>query len=79
MKGLVETFTFNLQNGTDLGHGWAPVVINSELKYKFIRENQRHLSSNRSFYIGGTTNTGTGEELEYFEYRPYSIGETSFF
>ena len=57
-----------------IGAGWGPAVINSESEFKFIRENQHTLSDSRDFFVGGSTNSAEGENIEYFEYLTTDTG-----
>ena len=52
-----------------MSEGWAPAVLNTNQEMNFIKQGQRSFMDNRSFWIGGKTNTVPGE---YFEYSAYN-------
>ena len=59
---------------SEIGSGWAPVLISSGTEFKFIRENQHYLTDGRDFFIGGSTNAAGGGNIEYYEYQTTSAG-----
>ena len=58
-----------------MGEGWDLAVINSLTEFKLINENVQTLGSKATFLLGGTTNTGAGENLDYFEYKTTNAGK----
>ena len=57
---------------SELGPGWIPAVLNSELEYNYIEEEQRALMNRQDYFISGATRT-TGT-IEFENYLPYQIG-----
>ena len=57
-----------------LGKGWEPVVIDSAPELIFIKEYQKGMSNNQSYFIAGSTNIETGETLTIFDYLPDNSG-----
>ena len=57
-----------------LGDGWAPAVINSPSELSFIKEKQKFLSNNRTYWIGGSTNIEIGEIITLFDYMTSESG-----
>ena len=60
----------------DMGEGWGPAIINSLTELKTINENVQHFNDKVTFFIGGATNTETGEDLDLFEYQKSITGQT---
>ena len=58
----------------DLVAGWGPVMLKYSTELEFIRENQLHLSDNRSYWIGGTTYNEEREQMRFYNYMPNSGG-----
>ena len=52
-----------------MGPGWNPVVMNDRMEMNFIKQGQRTFSDNRSYWIGGKTNT---QPRDFFEYSSYT-------
>ena len=49
----------------EIGDGWAPAVINSQTEHDFIKTEQRTLSNNNNYWIGGSTNIVPGTSFDY--------------
>ena len=60
-----------------MGEGWGLAVINSLTELKSINENVQNLRDNITFLLGGTTNSGTGERLDYFDYQLTNSGKSN--
>ena len=60
---------------SDMGQGWGPAVINSLTELKSINENVGSLRDKSTFLLSGTTNSGAGEKLDYFEYKTTNAGK----
>ena len=58
-----------------MGDGWSPAVINDRMEFNFIREAQRGLTDNRSYWIGGSTNA---EDFDTFGLTPYMDGDLGY-
>ena len=39
----------------EIGSGWFPTILSNQAELEFVRENQRKLSNNQSYWIHGTT------------------------
>ena len=57
---------------TEIGPGWIPAIINSEIEHALILEKQKILNNNQSYWIAGSTRT-IGD-IDYVHYRPYEAG-----
>ena len=57
-----------------LGAGWAPAVLNSQVELDFIKEAQKGLSHDRSYWIGGSTDSGAGSNITFSNYNTNSNG-----
>ena len=60
---------------SELGNGWNLTYLNDQAEYEFIREAQRGLSHDRSYWIGGgyvRANNAfiAGEVVDFTDYRP---------
>ena len=53
---------------SDIGDGWKPVVINSQVEYNFIREAQKVLSNSVPYWIGGSANYLPNVTINYNDY-----------
>ena len=53
----------------DLGHGWAPAVLETETEHDFIREADRGVSDIKGYWIDGSTDR-TGLDFPYSGYIP---------
>ena len=51
-----------------MGEGWGLAIVNSLTEFKSTYEVILSLSDQTTFFLGGTTNTAAGQNLEYFEY-----------
>ena len=70
-KGDVSHYQLDLLI-SELGPGWIPAVLNSELEYNYIEEEQRALMNRQDYFISGSTRTiGT---IDFENYLPYQIG-----
>ena len=58
-------------NWLEIGQGWNVAILNNTLEMNFIKEGQISFSDNRSYWIGGKTNTKPGQ---YFQYSAYNSG-----
>ena len=54
--------------------GWGPAVLNDQTELDFIREAQRGLSHDKSYWIGGSTNSGPWSFIDLREYRTNDSG-----
>ena len=64
-----------ISNQLDLGHGWAPSVVDSATELILIKAIQKEMTDNRSYWIGGSTDLEERESLTFFDYLPTSIGK----
>ena len=74
-KYFLQTITIGIYF-TDLGHGWGPAVIDSLNEVRFIQENQKRLTDERSYWIGGSTNSEPGI-ITYADYLLTATGNLS--
>ena len=61
-----------------MGQGWNTVVMNNRMEMNFIREGQRSFSDNRSYWIGGKTDTHPRDIFEYSEYNSEMVSINEF-
>ena len=62
-----------------MGEGWGLAVINSLTEFKSINENAKTLRDKITFLLGGTTNSKTGQQLDYFEYKTTNAGKQFYY
>ena len=62
---------------SELGDGWAPALIESELELGFIRENQDGNPNFCDYWIGGHTNTEPRRTLNFSDYNNTGSGNHS--
>ena len=56
------------------GEGWEPAVLNNQVEFKFLRQAQRGLSHDRSYYLGSSTVSGPGTNIDLNAYNANSNG-----
>ena len=39
---------------SELGDGWAPTVLETEVEHDFIRQSQKGLNNSEDYFIGGS-------------------------
>ena len=61
-----------------MGDGWAPAILNTRREMDFIQQGQRSFSDNRGYWIGGKTNTQTGDFLDYPAYNATTFSNYEF-
>ena len=49
---------------SELGDGWVPAILNTQVETDFIRQAQKGLTDDRSYWIGGSTNTESGSIID---------------
>ena len=54
--------------------GWGPAVLNNQAELDFIRQAQRWLSDDRSYWIGGSTNINAWNTFQYNNYMTEDSG-----
>ena len=59
---------------SELGEEWAPVIMNTEAEYNFIRSADYYLTDVHGYYLGGTTNVEWTYE-NYNDYIPNNSGQ----
>ena len=60
---------------SELGDGWAPAVLNNQVETNFIKQTQKGLSNDRSYWIGGSTDTESGSVIDLGRYITDSTGD----
>ena len=56
-------------SSSDLGDGWAPVVLDSLEELAFILKGHKTIGRDyQRYWIGGSTNVNEGRALEYNNY-----------
>ena len=60
---------------TELGDGWDIAIIDYPAELILIREIQKKLDGDNSYWIGGSTNAGENTSVSYFDYYQNSIGK----
>ena len=58
----------------ELGETWAPAVIDSAFESFLIRGIQKKMNNTLSYWIGGSTYTGHGTPVTFYEYMPNLSG-----
>ena len=61
-----------------LGEGWAPAILNSPEELDFIRQGQLWFSDDRSYWLGGSTNTQPWEHIDLSDYNTGDSGNRFF-
>ena len=61
---------------SEMGNGWAPVVINSQEEYDFLREGQKTLRNSVPYWINGSTNVQQQLGLEHLNYSDYIVNDS---
>ena len=51
---------------SEMGNGWAPVVINSQEEYDFLRQGQKTIRNSVPYWINGSTNAQQQFGLEHY-------------
>ena len=62
----------------DLGDGWVPVVLNSATELIFIKEIQKELNDNHSYWIGGSTDIEAEGSVTFLDYLQDNAGNDIF-
>ena len=52
----------------ELGNGWAPVILETEEEFNFVRAADRIINNPRNYWIDGSTNNCCIAEIEYSDY-----------
>ena len=60
----------------EMGIGWAPVVINSQEEYDFLRQGQKTLRNSVPYWINGSTNVQQQLGLEHLNYPDYIASDS---
>ena len=60
---------------SELGDGWNLAIIDSPAELILIREIQKELDGNKSYWIGGSTNAKENASVTYFDYYLNSTGK----
>ena len=50
---------------SELGDGWAPTVLDTEVEHDFIRQSQRDLGDAQNYFIGGSAFPETRGSFDY--------------
>ena len=61
-----------------LGEGWAPAILNIPEELDFIRKKQKSFSDDRSYWLGGSTNTQPWDHINLNQYRTDDSGNLEF-
>ena len=61
---------------SEMGNGWAPVVINSQEEYDFLRQGQKTLRNSVPYWINGSTNVQQQLGLEFLNYSDYIANDS---
>ena len=59
----------------ELGDGWGIAIIDSPVELILIREIQKEMNDDNSYWIGGTTTATENTTVTFFDYYPDSTGK----
>ena len=50
---------------SDLGDGWGPAVLETEVEHDFIRQSERGLTNAQNYFIAGSAFPNTSGSFDY--------------
>ena len=53
---------------SDLGGGWAPVILNSPMELILVHKIQKEMNVNHNYWIGGSTFVKHGQIVTFYDY-----------